>query len=275
MTNYFRKYKSLHSTTLSTSISTGTSETITFASVSNVPTDTEVTVTIDRVDSAGTATATKMERITGTISGSNLTSYTRGVDYSTEQAHSAGAVVEMVWNAADWNQAVDGLLIEHNQTGTHKTAAVTTLKATGAEVTTGTEDGKIVTPKALADAGISTTASSTTTFTNKRITKRVGTSVSAATHTINSDSYDAYTVTAQAEAVTFAAPTGTPTQGQTLIIRLKDDGTARGITWNGIFRDGDVALPSTTVISQTMYLGFMYNSTDTKWDLLALIDNVS
>lgn len=117
MADYFRKYKSLHSTTLSSSISTGTGETITFASVTNVPTDTEITVTISRVDSSGTATPTLMERITGTLSGSNLVSYTRGVDNSTEQAHAAGSVVEMVWNAADWNQAVTGLLLTHTQTG--------------------------------------------------------------------------------------------------------------------------------------------------------------
>jgi len=113
----------------------------------------------------------------------------------------------------------------------------------------------------------------TETLTNKRITKRVGTSASAATHTIDSDSYDMFTVTAQAEAVTFAAPSGTPTQGQALIIRLKDDGTARALTWNAIFRAGDIALPTTTVLSKTMYCGFIYNSTDSKWDLVAYLDN--
>jgi len=113
------------------------------------------------------------------------------------------------------------------------------------------------------------------TLTNKRITKRVGTSASAATHTINSDNYDVFTVTAQAEAVTFAAPSGTPTQGQTLLIRIKDNGTARGITWNGIFRDGtDIAKPTTTVISKTLYVGFVYNSTDSKWDLIFVVDGI-
>ena len=83
-----------------------------------------------------------------------------------------------------------------------------------------------------------------------------------------------FTVTAQAEAVTFAQPSGTPTQGQSLIIRIKDNGTARGITWNAIYRGGDIALPTTTVISKTMYLGFIYNSIDIKWDLIAYIDNI-
>ncbi|RLI82666.1 MAG: hypothetical protein DRP01_09730 [Archaeoglobales archaeon] len=180
--------------------------------------------------------------------------------------------MELLWTADNWNDMVDWGVVEHNQDGTHKSALVTTLKATGAEIDTGTEDAKIVTPKAIADSSIPT-ATSTVTFTNKRITKRVGTSASAATHTINSDDYDMYTVTAQAEAVTFAQPSGTPTQGQTLIIRLKDDGTARAITWNAVFRDGDTDLPTTTVAGKTMYCGFFYNTTDSKWDLVAYLDN--
>lgn len=148
-----KKYKSRFSTTLSTGIGTGTSDTLTPATVTGLPTDTAVTLFIDRVDSTGTKTPSKLEAIKGVISGGNLTSYVRAVE-GTEQAHSGGAVVEMVWNAADWNDMVDWGLEEHNQDGTHKSALVTTLKATSAEVATGTDDTKIVTPKALKDAGI-------------------------------------------------------------------------------------------------------------------------
>jgi hypothetical protein len=50
--------------------------------------------------------------------------------------------------------AVQGNLeAEHNANGTHTSATVVTLKASSAEITTGTEDGKVVTPKGLADAG--------------------------------------------------------------------------------------------------------------------------
>lgn len=122
-----RKYKSLFSTTLSTGIGTGTSDTITPATVTGLPTDTAITLTIDRVDSAGTATPSKLERIKGIISGGNLIDYVRGVDGTTEQAHSAGAVVEMVWNAADWNDNVDWGLVQHNQDGTHKNSKVVTV----------------------------------------------------------------------------------------------------------------------------------------------------
>ena len=116
----FKKGESLFSTTLSSSISTGTGETITPASVSGLPTDTEITLTIDRVDANGTATPASLERITGTISGGNLTSYTRGTDGTTEQAHASGAVVEYIWNSQDWNDLIDGILEEHDQAGDHK-----------------------------------------------------------------------------------------------------------------------------------------------------------
>lgn len=166
-TDKLKKYKSLYSSTLSTGISTGTSDTITPASVVGLPTDTAVTLTIDRVDSSGVATPSKMERITGVISGGNLTSYVRGIDGTTEQAHSAGAVIEMILNADDWNDMVDWGIVEHNQDGTHKVALVTTLKASGAVVNTGTSDVTIVTPKALADSDYST-ATDITDAVNKK-----------------------------------------------------------------------------------------------------------
>lgn len=118
------------------------------------------------------------------------------------------------------------------------------------------------------------TETSTNTVSNKRITKRVGSSASESTLTINSDSYDAYVVTALAAGCTIAAPTGTPTQGQPLLIRLKDNGTARALTWNSIFRVVGVTLPTTTVISKYNYIGAIFNSTDTKWDCIMSVQEV-
>ena len=119
------------------------------------------------------------------------------------------------------------------------------------------------------------TTSETQTLTNKRYTPRIGTEASSATSTPTSDTVDQWNVTALAEADAFAAPTGTPTNGQHLIIRIKDNGTARALSWNAIYRAGtDVVLPSTTVISKTVYLGFIYNSADSKWDLLVVTGNI-
>lgn len=95
------------------------------------------------------------------------------------------------------------------------------------------------------------------------------TTASTATLTIDADVSDFASITAQAEGLTIGAPTGSPVEGQKLIIRLKDDGSARAITFNAIFRALGVTLPTTTVASKITYLGLVYNSTDTKWDVVA------
>jgi len=129
MADYYRKYKSLYSSTAN-SFSTGTEETITPASVVGLPTSTKITLTFDRVDSSGTETPTKMERIIGTISGGNFNITARGADSSTEQAHTS-PVVEMIWNAKDLNDLIDGLLIEHCQAGMHTNITSCNITASG------------------------------------------------------------------------------------------------------------------------------------------------
>ena len=115
----------------------------------------------------------------------------------------------------------------------------------------------------------------TDTLTYKRITKRVYSEDSSAAPMPYIDLYDVYILTALAIAATFSAPNGTPTQGQTLLIRIKDNGTARTLGWNAIYRAGtDLTLPTTTTISKTLYVGFIYSSTDTKWDLVMIIDGI-
>lgn len=113
----------------------------------------------------------------------------------------------------------------------------------------------------------------TTTLTNKRINPRLVTAASYTTDTgtsLNIANCDQFEVTAQAGALLFNAPGGTPLGGQKLIIRIKDNGTARALTYNAVFRAMGNALPSTTVLSKTLYMGFIYNATDTKWDLVAV-----
>jgi predicted heme/steroid binding protein len=97
----------------------------------------------------------------------------------------------------------------------------------------------------------------------------------ATTFTPDISASDTFAITGQAVNLSVANPTGTPVNGQKMIIRIKDDGTARTITWSGTqYRaSSDLALPTTTIVNKTMYLGFIYNSTDTKWDLLAYLNN--
>ncbi len=118
------------------------------------------------------------------------------------------------------------------------------------------------------------TADPTTLFSNIRGQIRVASTASNTSPQPNVSTTDVYILTALAGAPTFGIPTGSPVQGQKLIIRIKDDGTPRAITWNSIYRaSSDLALPTTTVTSKTLYCGFIYNDTDTKWDLLAVLNN--
>ncbi len=112
-------------------------------------------------------------------------------------------------------------------------------------------------------------ATASLTFTNKRITSRVGTVTSAATITPTGDESDIYIITAQAAAATIVAPTGTPTDGQKLILRFLDNGTARALTWNTIYKPIGFTLPTTTVASKKLYIGFIYNAAGTTWDCVA------
>lgn len=107
------------------------------------------------------------------------------------------------------------------------------------------------------------------TLTNARITKRVGSTASSATPTPSADDHDIYKVTAAAVNMTVGAPTGTPTDGQMLLMRFKDNGTARTIAWNAVFRGIGGALPNTTVISKWLYALFIWNSDDSLWDMLS------
>ena len=92
--------------------------------------------------------------------------------------------------------------------------------------------------------------------------------------TITPDSaYSQYEVTALATGAVIAAPSGTPSDGQRLILRIKDNGTPQTLTWttsSGAYRARNVTLPTTTVASTPMYIGCIYNSQDTYWDVLAV-----
>ncbi len=70
--------------------------------------------------------------------------------------------------------------------------------------------------------------------------------------------------------LTIAAPLGTPTDAQQIVIRLKST-NVQTYSWNAIYR-GSVSAALETASSGgdlTDYLLFQYNATDTKWDYMA------
>ena len=108
----------------------------------------------------------------------------------------------------------------------------------------------------------------TKTYVDSFRISRVVTTASTATLTPNCDTYDFYTITAQSGALVIANNSGTPTEGKVQIVRILDDGTARAITYGTDYREIGTALPSTTVQNKIMYLFFVWNATDNKWDFL-------
>lgn len=116
-----------------------------------------------------------------------------------------------------------------------------------------------------------TERAATATLTNKRITARITTITSSATPTINTDNCDAVTITAQAVAITSMTTnlSGTPNNFDRLTIRIKDNGTARAITWGASFASRGATLPTTTIISKVLTVGFIYNAVAAVWDCVA------
>lgn len=126
------------------------------------------------------------------------------------------------------------------------------------------------------DEFLSVSETSTNTLQNKRITKRRGSTASSATPTINTDLYDRFDITALATAITSMTTnlSGTPVAGDSLLMRLKDNGTARAITWGASFASRGATLPTTTVLGKYMYVGFLWNDVENTWDCVAVVTEI-
>ena len=111
----------------------------------------------------------------------------------------------------------------------------------------------------------------TTTLTNKRVTPRLATVADATTITANADTSDVV-IQLNTQAVgtlTIANPTGTPTEGQALVYRIKCT-NIETLAFGGQFRFSvDLAQPSTTTGGTKWdYIGVRWNALDSKWDFV-------
>ena len=95
------------------------------------------------------------------------------------------------------------------------------------------------------------------TLTNKRITRRTGSTASSATPSINTDNVDQYILTALAVNITSMSSglSGTPVTGQLLWITFIPTAT-RTINWGASFESSTAILP--TSITQRTDTGFIY-----------------
>jgi hypothetical protein len=110
------------------------------------------------------------------------------------------------------------------------------------------------------------------TLSNKRISRRVVTVTQSATPTIDTDTTDVASITGLAQAITSMSTnlTGTPVDGDMLIVRITDNGAGQNITWGSSFEASTVALPTTTVASTMLMTGFMWNTATSKWRCIAV-----
>jgi hypothetical protein len=157
-------------------------------------------------------------------------------------------------------QAADVPTLNQNTTGTASNVTGTVAIANGGTGAT-----------TLAGASI-VTYTGTETLSNKTIQSRVVAVADATSITINADTTDMATQanTQALGTLTINAPTGTLANGQKIMLRLQST-NVQTFSWNGVFSGStDLTLPTTSSGSSKYdYFGFIYNSTATKWQIIA------
>ena len=198
------------------------------------------TGTVSGLTLSGTVTTTGNLTLGGTLSLTSL-NVTTALGFTPYNAT----------NPAGYISANQTITLSGDVTGSGTTAITTTLANSG--VTAGTYNSVTVNAKGIVTGG-----------TAKEI-PNVQSVTSSATVTPNADTNDLVSINAQAVALTIAAPTGTSTDGEKLIIRIKDNGTTQTINWNGVYAAGGATLPTATVAGKWHHVGLIYNVNTTTW----------
>ncbi len=77
-----------------------------------------------------------------------------------------------------------------------------------------------------------------------------------------------YDVTALAVTAAVAVPSFTAANGMALILRIRDNGTARALSFNvGYTNVSGLDTPTATIANKLLTIGAMYNSTTSKWEI--------
>jgi hypothetical protein len=89
---------------------------------------------------------------------------------------------------------------------------------------------------------------------------------------------DMITISVLAATLTINSVSGSLQDGQKLLLRIKDNGSAQTLSWNAIYRAVGADIPGSTVASKWMYVGVIYNLVGTgsdaapnsRWDVVSL-----
>lgn len=122
----------------------------------------------------------------------------------------------------------------------------------------------------VADSVATGGVSWTSTLNSIRYNPRISSAASASSLTPDISVADQYAFTALAADLTINAPIGTPLDGNKLIIRIRDNGTARALSWNAAYVPNGVLLPTGTSANKNVYIGCIYNGSTTVWDVVAV-----
>jgi hypothetical protein len=155
-----------------------------------------------------------------------------------------------------WNSIPTGIVVNSISFGT--TGLTPATATTGAVTVSGI--------LAIANGGTGNTSGTATT--------RVVVIADATSITVNTDTTDIATQ-ANTQAVgtlTINAPTGTAINGQKFILRLTST-NVQTFSWNAVFQGStDIGLPTASSGGGlTDYVGFIYNSTAVKWQMIAKV----
>jgi hypothetical protein len=189
----------------------------------------------------------------------------RGLEGGSAQGHAINSTVKGVLTAQMWNDMVDSLANFLDKT----TGDIDPTKLVTPTNTATLTNKTLTSPVINTPTGDIVSKTGVETLTNKRVNPRVVTTTDDATAVIDVDITDQYQLTAVANDTVFTV-TGTPVAGQKLIVRLKDAGVAKNLTWTGFTARGATP-PTVTVASKVHYVGFIYNATASTWDCVAAI----
>ena len=141
----------------------------------------------------------------------------------------------------------------------------TTLASVGSAGTYGTASGIPVITTDVKGRVTSVTTIVPTTTRVLSITANTG------TPSINTNNYNVVHITSQSAAITSFTTnlTGTPVDGQTLRISVTGS-TAIALTWGASFESSTVTLPTTTVGTTRLDIGFFWNTETSKWRCVAV-----
>lgn len=188
---------------------------------------------------------------------------------SASQAHDANDYFEVWVSSQYYSSQRAGFVAEHSAAGVHDSTKVAVVSGGYSTTLTTTASTNVTLPT----TGTLASLTGTQTLTNKTIRRRVLSATSYTTDTgssLNCDNYDMFIVTAQAGALKFNNPSGTPTDGQTLWLAVTGT-AARDLTYDTQYESSNLAtLPTTTVTTLRTDIGVQWRADTSKWRCVAV-----